>query len=322
MAYMRRTGVVLVVIALMLAAVAATGRVALGSFGLGPFITHKKTDKEKALALRPFFYWSKDFEQEKTHLDILYPLASYVTTRSEKRFQAFFHLIEYEERRLEGERPTRELTLFPFLFLKRGNKAHPGHFAFFPFYGKMQNKFLKDEIEFILFPLYWRSKSNGVETKSFLWPFLAFYGDNGNEGFRIWPLFGHRERKDGSRESFALWPFFAKKTKVFHGDRIESFSVLPLYSKLKTPSRDFTTVFWPFLNHVVHKDRGYQRWDLPWPFLNFTSPLDGGGYDEAGTKSEQRLFPLFSSRRYKADREGFFLWPLYSYSLRQASLDQ
>jgi hypothetical protein len=54
----------------------------------------------------------------------------------------------------------------------------------------------------------------------------------------------------------------------------------------------------------VDKKKGIERWDVPWPFFNFTR-----GKEE----EETRIFPLYSSEKSEKDEEGFFLWPLYRY---------
>jgi len=53
----------------------------------------------------------------------------------------------------------------------------------------------------------------------------------------------------------------------------------------------------------VDKRKGIERWDAPWPFVNFTR----------GKKEENRVFPFYANEVDGEDEEGFFLWPLYRY---------
>jgi hypothetical protein len=54
----------------------------------------------------------------------------------------------------------------------------------------------------------------------------------------------------------------------------------------------------------VDKKKGIERWDVPWPFINFTR----------GSTQENRVFPFYASETDGKDEEGFFLWPLYRYN--------
>ena len=45
----------------------------------------------------------------------------------------------------------------------------------FPFYGKLYNRFRRDEIGFSLWPLYGYSKGDGTTRTNVLWPLFSFY---------------------------------------------------------------------------------------------------------------------------------------------------
>ena len=42
-------------------------------------------------------------------------------------------------------------------------------------FGNMKNKFYKDEIRFVLFPLFLQTREGEEINSSFLWPFFAYY---------------------------------------------------------------------------------------------------------------------------------------------------
>lgn len=54
----------------------------------------------------------------------------------------------------------------------------------------------------------------------------------------------------------------------------------------------------------MDKRKGIERWDVPWPLINFTR----------GEKEENRVFPFYASEIDGDDEEGFFLWPLYRFN--------
>ncbi|HLE24972.1 MAG TPA: hypothetical protein VI935_04900 [Thermodesulfobacteriota bacterium] len=271
---------------------------------LGPFITSKKSDTRFEYGFHPLFYLVEDTEKDSTEFDFLYPLATYDRRVNDRRFQFIFYLLFYETVQTRSGFIENEFHLFPFIFAKNAEDKNNSYFALFPVYGNLKNKFSRDEINFFLFPLFLRTTKNEATNYSFLWPFFGYYTGGGQKGFRFWPLFGYRKKEGSFEEKFALWPIFASKRRVFYGGEIRSLSVLPFYSVVESYQRSQTTYLWPFFNHLVDKRRGIERWDVPWPLLNFTR-----GKEE----EETRIFPFYGSEKSGRDQEGFFLWPLYRY---------
>ena len=271
---------------------------------LGPFITSKKTETRFEYGFHPLFYLVEDTEKDSTEFDFLYPVATYDRRENDRRFQFFFYLLFYETVQTRSGFVENEFHLFPFIFGKNAEDENDSYFALFPIYGNLKNKFARDEINFLLFPLFLRTKKDEATNYSFLWPFFGYYTGGGQKGFKFWPLFGYRKKEGSFDEKFALWPVFASKRRVFYGEEIRSLSVLPFYSVVESDQRSQTTYLWPFFNHLVDKKKGIERWDVPWPFFNFTRGKE---------VEETRIFPLYSSEKSEKDEEGFFLWPLYRY---------
>lgn len=272
---------------------------------LGPFITFKKSPESSEFGLRPLFYRANNTKKNISEFDFLYPISSYKRVGSSTLTQVFIHIMRFETQKLETGFVNKEFDFFPFIFYRNYEDKEQNHFAFFPFYGNLKNKFSKDEIDFFLFPVYLESKSEGDITKSIVWPFLSFYS-GGHRGFRIWPIWGKRVRqRDQLDQRFALWPLYVRSEKVFYGEKVYSRSFLPFYSESKFLGVKHKSYFWPFINHVVNDKTGFERWDTPWPLVNFTE----------GPETQGRIFPFYSrSMNQENDKEGFILWPLYRYS--------
>ncbi len=276
---------------------------------LGPFITSKRDKNSSEFGFRPFFYMVEDREKDSTELDFLYPLATYDRREEDRRFQFLIYLLSYESNQKPSGFQEKEFTLFPFIFTKSAEEKEKSYFALFPVYGRIKDKFLRDEINFFLFPLFLQTKKGEATNYSFLWPFFGYYTGNGQEGFRLWPLFGYRKvvgengRSPLLDEKFALWPIYLSRQITFHGEEIRFFSIFPLYSGFESPDRTQDTYLWPLFNRIVDKRKGIERWDVPWPIINFTR----------GKKQENRVFPFYASEIDGKDEEGFFLWPLYRY---------
>lgn len=286
---------------------------------LGPFITFKRDQDHSEFGFRPLFYSLNNQEKDITEFDFLYPLSSYKRRGNSSSGQILFHLIKYESELNESGFMDKEFDFFPFIFYRNFENSEQNHFAFFPFYGNLKNKFSKDQIRFFLFPLYLESRSEEDITKSFVWPFISSYS-GGHKGFRVWPLWGKRVReKDSLDQTFALWPIFVRSEKVFYGEKVYSFSLLPFYSESRYPNITHKSYFWPFINHVVDEKSGYERWDTPWPFINFTRGYEpetnGSEFHSRDSQTQTRIFPIYStSRKGDEDRDGFILWPVYRYS--------
>lgn len=271
---------------------------------LGPFITSKKDKNSSQFGFRPFFYMVQDRERDSTEFDFLYPIATYDRREEDRRFQFLIYLLSYESNMKPSGFREREFTLFPLVFTKRAEEKEKSYFALFPIYGRIQDKFLRDEINFFLFPLFLQTKKGEATNYSFLWPIFGYYTGGGQEGFRLWPLFGYRKKEGVLEEKFVLWPIYLSRQITFHGEDIRFFSIFPLYSSFESPDRTQHTYLWPLFNRLVDRRKGIERWDVPWPIINFTR----------GKKREDRVFPFYASETDGKDEEGFFLWPLYRYN--------
>ena len=83
---------------------------------------------------------------------------------------------------------------------------------------------------------------------------------------------------------------------------------LPLFSLVRSPKRDSTTVLWPFFSHVTDREKKYREWDLPWPLMVFAR---GEG------KTTTRVFPFYSHAQNPTLESDFVLWPVYKYNRAQ-----
>ncbi len=273
---------------------------------LGPFITYKRSKEHSEFGLRPLYY-KKTVKNEKTkEMEFLYPLASYKKVKDRSWLQAMLFLLTYETRKDVSGYKNREFNLFPFIFYNDEKGPDNDHFAFFPFYGNIKNKFAKDHIKFFLFPLYLRTESDGEITKSMIWPFISGY-EGKHSGGRLFPVAGKRtSEKKGINDRFLLWPLYVEREKVSYDGKKSYFkSIFPLYSRFHSHGISNTGYVWPFIQHTVNHKKDSERWDVPWPFVNVTK---GKSIDRVS------IFPLYSrSRKNKNDENGYIMFPLYSY---------
>jgi hypothetical protein len=293
---------------------------------LGPFITSRQNEEATEFGFRPFFYSINNREKNSSEFDILYPIATYDRRDDNWRFQLLVYLFYLESEKTKNGFNEKEFNLFPFIFSKWAENKENSYFAFFPFFGNMKNKFYKDEIRFVLFPLFLQTREGEEINSSFLWPFFAYYKGGGQSGFRFWPLFGYRKKEEKLDEKFALWPFIISRKRVFYGEERNTFSIFPFYTSFESPDFTNKTYFWPFFNYVEDKKKGFTQLSAPWPFIGFTRGTREGNRffpfyaNYIGERGSGRVVPFYSENKKESraegyqDSDGFILWPLYRYS--------
>jgi len=255
---------------------------------LGPFVFWQKSEEGLEWGIRPLFSFKNDGYER---LDILYPLGG---VKKEEGLSEgyFFPFLNFEENR------------FFSLFTLYWGKSEEGeaYCGLFPLLGKIKDRFRRDEIDFVLWPLYTRVIDEGSTTYKILWPFFKLYKGK-TEGVDIFPLWGHRvsERAD---KGFALWPFYVWQDEKFMEAHFSLRLYFPFYASFKTPKYESFFLFPPFLHHKRFKE-GQERWEL-WPFLAFDD-------------KEQKIFPLFRKKETPKEKSLWFLWPLYTYEYTEVS---
>ncbi len=270
---------------------------------LGPFVSYKRGEHEKEYGFRPIFYNYRNYNKDMTSFDFLYPLSTHRTFEGDTKFQMLVYIFFYRSDIRPSGFVEKDFTFFPFVFSKRAEDPEESYFAFFPFGGRVKNKYGKDEISFFLFPLFMQTKKDGVTNNNFIWPFIGSYHGEGVRGGRLWPVYGKRYKPDTFSESFALWPIFLNREIEFMGYEAKMKAVMPFYYGVDFPGRKQRTYLWPFFNTIDNTERGFKRWDMPWFFVSISR----------GSVHTNRLWPLYSKRREEGYETGFLLWPLYQY---------
>ncbi|NIP30388.1 MAG: hypothetical protein GTN59_07460, partial [Candidatus Dadabacteria bacterium] len=233
-----------------------------------------------------------------------YPFAGYRRDENNRHFNIFF-FINYRSD-VNKNYAYRDFSIFPIFFSRFSNNEQDDYMALFPLYGNLKNKFNKDRIKFVLFPLFLQTESGGEINNNILWPFIGYQKGKDVEGFKLWPLYGYKKRKKPfMEEKFVLWPFYVKREKQFYDERIRHVSYLPFYSEIDSKNVSQRSYLWPFFNKYVDTKNDFERIDAPWPLLNYTR----------GTKTENRIFPFYANEYSGEDSDGYILWPLYSYRI-------
>ena len=295
---------------------------------IGPLFYHQESEGATTRAVPPLFSCHQNPELDSIERDFLYPVMTYDRYGGQYRWQ-FFQLLSISGGETQTEEVRDRFTLYPILFRQRSSDPDQCYTALLPLYGHLLNRFNRDEIFFVAFPAYAQTVRRGVVTDNYLYPIFHLRHGPGLSGWQVFPLAGHemkeittRTNRFGDLETVPgyerlslLWPIFANQHNGLGTTNPDwQQQVLPLYYFHRSAARDQTTVLWPFFSHIDDRGRGYEEWQVPWPFV---AVARGEG------KTATRVWPLFSVGRTPFLESRTYLWPLYRYRhLQSAPLDR
>jgi hypothetical protein len=286
---------------------------------LGPFFYSEQKETRRTWAAPPLLAYTQDPETESKEIDLLYPVMTYDRYGEQYRWQ-LCQLLSFAGGPTQQENARDRFTLFPLYFQQRSSAPSQNYTAVFPLYGHLKNRLFRDDIFFVMFPVYSETRKRDVVTDNYVWPLFHLRHGDGLHGWQLWPLAGneHKEvttRTNGFNEVkivgghdsfFAVWPlFFENKEGIGTTNAEWQQTSIPAYSVLRSPLRDSTTVIWPFFNYVDDREKKYREWDAPWPFTVFAR---GAG------KTTTRVWPFFSRAHSATLESDFYFWPIYKYN--------
>lgn len=252
---------------------------------LGPLVSYEKGEETTYLTIRPilFSYSSEDGGK----YDYLYPLG-----RSSKEKSYFIPIYLKKGSEEEGD-----WAFFPVF---SGHSPKGDYFGIFPLYGRLYNRFGRDEMGFIGWPIYSYTEKEGARKTNILWPLFAVYSGK-EDGFKAWPLFGSRELEGVRKTHFVLWPLFIDDEKDLDTDEpVHSRWFFPFYLETTSEKKASYTVLWPFFSYSRDEDK--KKWNIPWPIFSYTQGKEASGIG---------FFPIYSTDQKGNDRKFSLLWPIY-----------
>jgi len=283
---------------------------------LGPIFNYEQKETQEHWAFPPLGSYTHDPVTEYSEFDLLYPILTYDQFGREYRWQ-LFQLLSFAGGSDQSETMARRFTIFPFYFQQRSPDKIKNYTALLPIYGHLKNRLFRDEVNFVMLPLYVQSKKKDVVTDNWLFPFFHLRHGDGLNGWQFWPAIGH-EHKDittrtniwgdeilvpGHDNTFAVWPFYlASHSEIGTTNPVGQVAVLPLFSLYRSPQRDCSTFMWPFINIANDREKKYHEVGAPWPLVVFAR---GEG------KDGNRVWPLFSHFETPTLMSEFYLWPFY-----------
>jgi hypothetical protein len=287
--------------------------------GWGPLLNYEEEGSQVQWGMAPLYSVTYDSGVDWEEIDFLYPLFTLDRFGQEYRIQ-FLQVLSFAGGQSQRGTKARRFTLFPLYFQQRSENPQENYTAVFPFYGELQNRLMRDNIRFVLFPVYAQSRKKDVVTDNVLFPVFHLRRGDALRGWQFWPLYGEEhkgittrtnsagdfETVGGHDKRFVLWPFFFNQhTEVGTTNEGVYRVLLPFFSMLRSPRRDSTTVLWPLFTVTDDREKQYREWDAPWPLVVFAR---GEG------KTANRVWPLFGEAQSPTLESDFYLWPLYKYN--------
>jgi hypothetical protein len=314
---------------------------------LGPLVSYKQENNETSLTIRPFLF-SYD-SNDGGICNYLYPLGR---SAKDKSYFVPFYLSKgtpLPDNDASDEGISSEPSDTSFLLYFQGKSSKGAYGGLFPFYGKLYDRFGKDEMGFFMWPLYSYTETDGAKKTNLLWPFISFYSGT-EKGFKLWPIFATKKREGVKSSSYFLWPIFFKEENYLDtDDPSEKFYAIPFYLSSKSKTRDEYAIMFPLYSYS--KDQYREKTKILWPVFSFTKGEDTSGYSifpfilsETGEEysSLSILWPvLYNERewyikdrkyskkqvllfnRYVDDEEGIFfnIWPVFEHQEQNGRTD-
>ncbi len=265
---------------------------------LGPIVESAMDAEGATFAVRPLFVGTAKPQESRDEVKFLWPLGRYYSTPTE----AFVRVLPlyFDRTWLSGEGWQRDWALFPILF-GGTTPSQGGYFAVFPLFGTLKGYLARDEIHFILFPIYFDTRVGETHSVGVLWPFISVSRGPESSAVSVLPFYGYRSREGVYDRRFVLWPFFQWGHEAMDTDDPKSWVFAwPFYGQETSPSSSRHVVLWPFFSWANNDRTGYVAYDAPWPILKREKGRDIDRF---------RIWPLFGWTREKEIDSTFLLWP-------------
>jgi hypothetical protein len=290
------------------------------SEALGPLFGFERSGTSSSFTFSPVFSLYRDPSVQQTELKVAYPTISFEKYGPEYRFH-LFQVIAWSGGESVKGGDTKRTTFFPIYFRQTSPRPEDNYTAVVPFYGHLKNRFFRDDVFFVMLPLYVQSTKKGVTTENFVFPLFHLRHGTGVTGWQFWPLYGteHKELttstnhwgdpvvSPGYDHKMAVWPLYFNNTLGIGSTNLQKqFVLLPFYTSQVSTTRVSKSYGFPLgVTHTIDREAKYEEWDAPWPLVEFAK---GEG------KKTRRVFPFFSESQTRTAESDFYAWPIYKYN--------
>ena len=287
---------------------------------IAPFYYSEERGDISQWGLPPLLTVTHDHGIDSTEIDFLYPLLTYDRFGAEYRFQ-IGQLFNFSGGEMQNETNKHRFALFPIYLSQRSPDKSQDYTSVLPFYGNLKSRFFRDEIHYVMMPLYVRTNKRDLVTENYVFPIFHLRHGDGLRGWQFWPLVGREDKVPttrtniwdetelvpGHQRQFVLWPMYLNQRSGLGTTNEEhTQGVFPLYTKTRSPARDATCVPW-LIGYSVTEDRvkQYREVGAPWPVIVFRRGVSA---------YTSRVFPFYSHATNEFLESTWYLWPVYKYN--------
>jgi hypothetical protein len=283
---------------------------------LGPLFSYQELDDERQTTWPPFMAYRLDEIADLEEFDFAYPIFTYDRFGKQYRYQLMQLLSLIGGELQDGEHSAR-WTVFPFYFRQASTKPGESYGAALPFYGRISHRLFRDQVRFILPPLYVETRKRDMVTENYVYPFFHLRRGNGLKGWQLWPLYGEEHKALTTRTNladelvtigahekrFVLWPLYLRE-HVHQGtpEELTAFLSFPFYKSERSAGRDSTTVLWPLWTYTEDREKQFEETSVIWPFF---------GWARGPGKTMDRIWPWYSHSGARGFTNVSYLWPVY-----------
>ncbi|MBN2302706.1 MAG: hypothetical protein JXN60_09345 [Lentisphaerae bacterium] len=266
---------------------------------LGPFF--ERLEHESGMrftALRPLGSSFVEPEKDRSLRELIWPVGMYKKFRGQT---AWRFLIAYGDDYDNTQPGSRwRFVIFPIVFAGKDANGE-NYFGVIPLGGKI-NEFLgKDNVSFLLFPLYFSNTLNGVTTRSVLWPLISRTNGGDIDRFSVLPFYGRVINKERWTKRYAMWPVWTSVKYEYPGVNGGGFILFPIVGHMRVDF-DNQNIWWLFppLLKWAKTDRNTMV-HCPWPVIQYAR---GSHLDRL------YVWPIWGTKTIGHITSTFMLWPL------------
>jgi len=274
---------------------------------LTPIVYYHRGKEAREFSVRPVFSIKKDASDDTTVIDILYPLIKYRKRGADEKFRVF-PIMKDETVEVLPDKTRTAHDHFPLYWGRsEDGRAYGG---LFPLYGTVKNRFGKDDILFLLWPIYSRTVEDSTVSHTIAWPIFERKTGNTVRGTRIFPIWGHEETAGKDYSTFVLFPLITLRGRYLDTESpVTDTMIIPFYVNRQTPHSRSTSYLWPFFTVTRNEQNNFRKVDTPWPLISFA---------RSGTLSLIQIAPFYRKRvtteDNTTDERMYVFYPVYSRS--------